>query len=180
MPDVLLDPPVVCCEKTCTSQRALDAHRRSHKRCPSCGCEGSKWVLSRHVCGAAEDPAAASERTRSALPEETTDEFRRKDGSLFTVVDEAPTEQLPLEQRFPGARIVHAAPPAASQVEVRHAPATPPAVAVPPPADDWRVLLVLGRTASGKSIALASLGSRLGPWTPPPGAIFGDPARAPA
>jgi len=104
------------------------------------------------------------------LPLTTTAEFTRKDGSFFTVVDEAVAEELPLETRFPGARIVRAVPPPASgdhRLEPQPS-VTLPAIAVPPLADEWRVVLVLGRTGSGKSRALATLGSALGgaAWVP--------------
>ena len=164
MPETLLQPPVVCCEKEYCSQRALDAHRGSHRACPSCSFEGSKFALSRHTCGV-EAPAAAP-----SLPLATTAEFTRKDGSFFTVVDEAVAEELPLEARFPGARIVRAVPPPASGGE--HPEPQPsvtlPAFAVPPLDDGWRVVLVLGRTGSGKSRALAALGTALGgaAWVP--------------
>ena len=164
MPETLLQPPVVCCEKEYCSQRALDAHRGSHRACPSCSFEGSKFALSRHTCGV-EAPAAAP-----SLPLATTAEFTRKDGSFFTVVDEAVAEELPLEARFPGARIVRAVPPPASGGE--HPEPQPsvtlPAIAVPPLDDGWRVVLVLGRTGSGKSRALAALGTALGgaAWVP--------------
>lgn len=169
MPEQLLDPPVVCCEKTMTSQRALDAHRASHRKCASCTFEGSKWALSRHVCGDALAPAAAED----SEPAEVTTEFRRKDGSLFKVVDEAPAApEQPLEERYPGARIVRAVPPASdcrpSKPEPRCATVPAAAVTVPPPADEWRVVLVLGRTGSGKSSALTALGTQLGgaAWEP--------------
>ena len=151
MPETLLQPPVVCCGKAYGSQRALDAHRGSHRVCPSCSFEGSKFALSQHTCGV-EAPAAGP-----SLPLATTAEFTRKDGSFFTVVDEAVAEELPLETRFPGARIVRAVPPPASGGEwPEPQPSVAlPAVAVPPLDDEWRVVLVLGRTGSGKSRALA-------------------------
>ena len=164
MPETLLQPPVVCCGKAYGSQRALDAHRGSHRVCPSCSFEGSKFALSQHTCGV-EAPAAGP-----SLPLATTAEFTRKDGSFFTVVDEAVAEELPLETRFPGARIVRAVPPPASGGEWPEPQSSValPAVAVPPLDDEWRVVLVLGRTGSGKSRALAALGTALGgaAWQP--------------
>ena len=151
MPETLLQPPVVCCGKAYGSQRALDAHQGSHRVCPSCSFEGSKFALSQHTCGV-EAPVAGP-----SLPLATTAEFTRKDGSFFTVVDEAVAEELPLETRFPGARIVRAVPPPASGGEwPEPQPSVAlPAIAVPPLDDEWRVVLVLGRTGSGKSRALA-------------------------
>lgn len=164
MPETLLQPPVICCEKEYCSQRALDAHRGSHRACPSCSFEGSKFALSQHTCGV-EAPVAGP-----SLPPATTAEFTRKDGSFFTVVDEAVAEELPLETRFPGARIVRAvAPPASGDEHPEPQPSvTLPAIAVPPLDDEWRVVLVLGRTGSGKSRALAALGTALGgaAWVP--------------
>ena len=140
MPETLLQPPVVCCGKAYGSQRALDAHRGSHRVCPSCSFAGSKFALSQHTCGV-EAPAAGP-----SLPLATTAEFTRKDGSFFTVVDEAVAEELPLETRFPGARIVRAVPPPASGGEwPEPQPSVAlPAIAVPPLDDEWRVVLVLG------------------------------------
>lgn len=163
MPETLLQPPVVCCGKEYGSQRALDAHRGSHRVCPSCSFEGSKFALSQHTCGV-EAPAGPS------LPLATTAEFTRKDGSFFTVVDEAVADELPLETRFPGARIVRAVPPPVSGGECPEPQPSValPAIAVSPLDDEWRVVLVLGRTGSGKSRALAALGTALGgaAWQP--------------
>ena len=162
MPETLLQPPVLCCEKEYRSQRALDAHRGSHRACPSCSFEGSKFVLSQHTCGVDVQAAGPSR------PLATTAEFTRKDGSFFTVVDEAAAEEFPLEDRFPGARIVRAVPPPASGSHPEPRPRVLPAIAVPALAAEWRVVLVLGRTGSGKSRALAALGTALGgaAWAP--------------
>ena len=166
--EVFLDPAVLCCAKEFRSQRALDAHRAAHKPCRhGCGFEGSKAALAEHVCGVAA-PSAPQ------LPTGITDEFFRKDGSAFTVVDEEVPAERPLEERFPGARIVRAAPPAAEGASPSPSPQLPlplpplPNSELPALADEWRIVLVLGRTGSGKSRSLAALAQRLGGrrWEP--------------
>ena len=92
--EVFLEPAVVCCSRDFRTQRALDAHRASHRRCPSCQFEGSKAALAEHACGDQElRPPPPPSST------ETTDEYRRKDGSAFSVVDEAVPDEVPLEAR---------------------------------------------------------------------------------
>ena len=160
--EVSLEPPVLCCAKEFRSQRALDAHRAAHRPCRhNCGFEGSKAALAEHVCGVAAPPVPPP-------PAGTTGEFFRKDGSAFTVIDEEVPEERPLEERFPGARIVRAAPSADIGSPTPTPQAVLPDFELPALADEWRVVLLLGRTGSGKSRSLAALAQRLGGhlWEP--------------
>ena len=84
--------PQRCCGREFQSQRALDGHRQSHKRCDSCGFEGNPRALGDHRCG----DAAAAPRVIG-----TTTEYLRADGSPFTVVDEPDVPPVALEDEYP-------------------------------------------------------------------------------
>ena len=94
-----LEPPVSCCGRAFTLRRALKSHQSNHVACAACEFSGCKARLRQHLW---EAHGIGPQPSELQLMKGTTMEREGK----FSVVDEPETKPVPIEERFPDAKVL--------------------------------------------------------------------------